>query len=353
MQQSCRNLFTHAIFVGCLLAASDAASASQVTTNIEGIGTAEAPPAGFDALHANAADLKRYGLPARPDALRSPAAYGAWVHIVGSARHFMAPILRQRETRHLPLNRVNKAVVPGANRNSSFVYSTNWSGIADAGNVASFGSNSIYVLYGEWVVPIAQQALGTCSGGTDYSAIWMGIDGYNTNNTDVFQGGTEADATCSGGYTRPDYYIWFEWYPNYSYEITNLPVGAGDDVAGVLVANSSTSGSFYVISETTGVYTTVVLSAPAGTYLAGTSAEWIVELPSVNNVEGTLTNYTADFMTNTVAVMKNGTAFDGGFSNAAFPLYAITMVDKNRNPISEPLAIGGSGTSYEVEGSAR
>jgi hypothetical protein len=351
MPISCRSALNALFFVICLLAIPCAASAAPAATNIEGIATVEAPPAGFDALHATLADLKRYGLPLRPDALRAPAAYVAWTHIVGSAKHFVTPFLRQKEIRHLPLKRVNKAAVPTANRNLPYVYSNNWSGIADAANFSSFGANSVDVLYGEWVVPIAQQAFGTCNGRTDYSAIWMGIDGYNNN--DVFQGGTEADATCSGGYTSPDYYIWFEWYPDYSYEITNLPVAPGDDVAGVLVADSTTSGSFYVINETTGVYTTVALKAPAGTTLAGNSCEWIVELPSVNNVEGTLTNYVADFVTNTVAGQRNGNTIIGGYGNSVFPLYIVTMLDSNNNPISQPLAVGGSGSSFEDEGSAK
>jgi hypothetical protein len=328
--------------------------AAPVETNIEGIVTVEAPPEGFDALHASAADLARYGLPPRPDAVRASAAYDAWAHIVGSAKHFVSPVLRQRATRHLPLKRLSgiaRTVSPSATRKSTLVYSSNWSGIADVAGFSSFGASSVYLVYGEWVVPYAQQAFGACTGGTDYSAIWMGIDGYNSN--DVFQGGTEADAACSGGVHYADYYVWFEWYPDYSYEITNLPVAPGDDVAGVLVAESSTSGVFYVINETTNAYTTVSLSAPAGTHLAGNSVEWIVELPSVNNTEGTLTNYVADFMTNTVAAQRNGSAFVGGTGSSVFPLYTLTMLDSNDNPISQPFAVGASGTSFEDEGSAK
>jgi hypothetical protein len=356
MPKPCLAVLDRVCVAACLLAISHAAFAAPVETNIQGITTIEAPPAGFDALHASAADLQRYRLPRRPDALRAPAAYAAWTHIVGGAKQFMPPLLRQTGIQHLPMKRVygiTPAVTPLANRNAINAYTKNWSGIADVGSVTSFGPNSIFVLYGEWVVPIAQQAFGACTGGTDYSAIWMGIDGYNTTSPDVFQGGTEADATCARGIRSSDYYIWFEWYPNGGYEITNIPVGAGDVVAGVLEAESSTSGVFYVINETTNVYTIVSLSSPAGSSLVGSSSEWIVELPSVNNAEGTLTNYIADFMVNTVAEQKNGSAILGGNGSASFPLYDLTMLDGNRNPISQPSMIGSVETSFEDEGSAK
>ncbi len=340
----------------CLLAISHSVSAAPVETNIQGIATVEAPPAGFDALRASAADLNRYGLPSRPDALRAPAAYTAWTHIVGRAKQFMAPVLRPSGIQHVPMKRVYgiaPAVTSLATRNANADYSSNWSGIVDVGSITSYGPNSVFVTYGEWVVPIAQQAFGACTGGTDYSAIWMGIDGYSKTSPDVFQGGTEADATCVRGINSASYYIWFEWYPNNAYEITNLPVGPGDVVAGVLEATSNTTGAFYVVNETTNTYTIVSLSAPAGYSLVGSSSEWIVELPSVNNTLGVLTNYIADFMVNTVAVQKNGGVILGGTGSSSFPLHGVVMLDKSQNPISKPNMVSGYQTSFEVEGSAQ
>jgi peptidase A4-like protein len=71
--------------------------------------------------------------------------------------------------------------------------------------------SSFYLLTGDWVVPTAQQAFGTCNAAGDYSSSWIGIDGWGSN--DVLQAGTASNVYCSGSTATPEYHAWYEWYP--------------------------------------------------------------------------------------------------------------------------------------------
>src|SRR5262245_38418315 len=74
-----------------------------------------------------------------------------------------------------------------------FATSSNWSGYAVTG-----APGSVTDVQGSWVVPAV-----TCSGGPNqYAAIWVGIDGFNSNT--VEQTGTDSD--CQNG--TPTYYAW-------------------------------------------------------------------------------------------------------------------------------------------------
>ena len=159
--------------------------------------------------------------------------------------------------------------------------SSNWSAVVDTTSAKSYGSTSIYVIATEYVVPLASQAYGACTGGWVYSSSWAGIDGWNS--TDVLQAGTESDAECVKGSTTTFYSAWYEWYPNGEVRITNLPVSAGDDMFVEVWSTSATSGHAYLVNYNTNQSVSITFSAPSGTKLIGNSAEWVVERPTVGN----------------------------------------------------------------------
>src|ERR1700747_3154524 len=76
-------------------------------------------------------------------------------------------------------------------------YSSNWSGYVDFSGAASYGSSSFYYLVNDYVVPVAEQALGACTGGWDYGSAWNGIDGWGS--PDVLQAGIQFAPYSSGG----------------------------------------------------------------------------------------------------------------------------------------------------------
>jgi hypothetical protein len=87
--------------------------------------------------------------------------------------------------------------------------SSNWSGYADTNGTFTKVSAS-------WTQPT-----GTCSRGDQYSAFWVGIDGYSSDT--VEQTGSEVD--CIG--RTAQYYAWYEMYPGPSENYSNT-VEPGD-----------------------------------------------------------------------------------------------------------------------------
>jgi hypothetical protein len=185
--------------------------------------------------------------------------------------------------------------------------------------------------------------------------MWVGIDGA-TGSTDVLQAGTEADVSCSNGYYQPSYYAWFEWYPDYEYEITNFPVAPGESLLVVVQATSPTTANVTFVDVQSNQYTVVGFSAPAGTRLTGNSAEWIVERPSINNTIGNLANYGLVWMTSEVAFLDNNlntNTYDvAGTGGAGRNPYVVTMLDANGNPLANAFPQGVSAEYWNVAGTA-
>ena len=200
-----------------------------------------------------------------------------------------------------------------------------------------------------------QQPPGLC-GGTDVSAIWVGIDGIGGSN-DVLQGGTEADASCAGGNTSAVFYPWFEWFPAYEYEITNFPIKAGSPLLVVVQASNATTATVIYVNIETQQYTVAPLSAPAGTSLRGNSAEWIVERPSLGTpgTIGTLADFGMALVTSEVAFLSSeiGTnTYDvPGAPGGGRTGYAITMVDSSSATLAYPRPQGTSAQEVDAAGS--
>jgi hypothetical protein len=263
-----------------------------------GVSFPPAPPPNFNPLAASEIELQSFGFPPRPDAVKNPEAYARWSKMVTASKTRIDPVLKQTNVHHgsarnlgagklaKPALLNDKPVAPIGNGATA----TNWSGGADYyPSTAPFLSANSFV-YGEWVVPIAQQAFGVCTGGWVYSAHWVGFDGFNTN--DVLQAGSEANAYCNGSTTASEYYLWYEWAPNPETAISRA-VNPGDVVAVEVWVINSTTGGAYWVNYTTNQATTIAFTIPLGSTYTGTSMEWIVEAPTVGGSQSTLMNYTA------------------------------------------------------------
>jgi hypothetical protein len=313
------------------LAHAQSPSPYAVETNLHGVFAYTQPPAGFNPSTASAADLKLYGYPARPAANESAKALARWAKIVNPALRRVVPQLLHTNIYHRPAAGV---VI----QNSGRVTSGNWSGYALVQKKPAFTS-----VAGSWIVPTVQQAFGTCSGGTDYSSQWVGIDGFA--NFSLLQAGSDADAFCAGGTTTTDYYPWIEWLPEAELELTEqngspLPFARGDYVIVVVTATNfsggeSTNGELLYTDVTqnwqiSGAFTAADLG---GSFVVGQSAEWIVESPEVGGAISNLANYVADPWFDAAATdLKNATHLPGSSKKATS--YAITMLDGSGIPIS-------------------
>ena len=115
---------------------------------------------------------------------------------------------------------------------------------------------------GDWVVPDVDAPT---ANQWYYSSSWIGIDGDGSG--DVFQAGVECEAYRSGASVTKNIYPWWEWFPISEVQITNFAVGPGDMITMLLCSAhgaGSTTGTVYVTNRTTGLSTSVTLTAPAG-----------------------------------------------------------------------------------------
>jgi len=314
-----------------------------VATNLAGVLAYAPPPAGFDAFSATDDALAAYGYPPRPARVRSRD-YDMWARAVRAERRRIVPILRQTD---MAAGAVLQAR-PGLRGGSAT--SKNWSAAVLANTASHYGTGSFHSAAAWFNIPAANQAAGVCYG-WDHLYTWVGLDGW-TNN-DVFQAGTSSSAYCAEGTTLQSYTAWYEWYPSTSVQITNLPVNPGDAMVVWMIANGATTGTAWVINETSGTSVDINFSAPAGTALAGSSAEWVQERPTDNGVLATLTNYGAAWMSTAGAtLLGSNTLYTMGSPGNATPVL-VTMLDNNGGAISFPTELGGNALAFEVEGSAK
>lgn len=223
--------------------------------------------------------------------------------------------------------------------------SSNWAGYAVEEN-ASVNSTT-GELYGGtagvvtnvtavWVVP----SVSGTKKSTTYSAVWVGIDGYDSQT--VEQIGTEQDWVK--GSAR--YYAWFEMYPNAGYRIL-APVKPGD----MITAEVQYSGGQFVLTITDSpvkgkrgwTFTTTQpnFASPA----ARDSAEWIVEAPSSLSGGELQTLPLANFGT---VDFSGAQATLGGVTGSisTWPYDAITMTDGSAT--ATPSALSNGGASFSV-----
>ncbi len=284
-------------------------------TNLPGVTTIQAPPAGFDPLNASDQELAYHGFPPRPNQGSEPKAYATWVKAMNHSRTRVTPTLEQTAIYHGPA-KITKNANPTAIANNASLslqpnntlYSSNWSGYVDFSGATSYGPSSYYYTVNEMVVPIAQQRPGACSGGWAYGSEWNGIDGWGSS--DVLQAGVEFDAYCSGSTKSAYYSAWYEWYPYSEVRISSLPVTAGDDIFVEVWHTSSTQGYAYLVNYNTNKAVQVGFTAYPGYPLKGNSAEFVVEAPTVGGSLATMVDYTMVPFWDAYAYTQGGTFYD-------------------------------------------
>jgi hypothetical protein len=294
-------------------------------------------------LQASDRDLAHYGFPPRPDADSNPKAYARWSKALTASKRRIVPRLEMTNVYHGPMR-------AGTQLTESTGTSSNWSGVVVFSGATSYNtSTTFYYVYADYVLPVAGQAFGACTGGWDYSASWVGIDGYGSS--DVLQAGLEADAYCSGYAMETNYSAWIEWAPASEMSISNFPVAPGDDLFVDVWHTSATQGYAWFTNLTTNQYVDMGFTAPSGTLLIGNSAEWVVERPSIGSGSGnlaTLTNYVADPFWDCYANTESRVSYTPGSPGSLL----VTMLDNDSNPISYPTRLGSTAILFQDEGSA-
>jgi len=254
-------------------------------------------------------ELLSRGYPLRPDPGQMPEAYATWLRMVTSEATEVEPRTVMRPSFHagpLPI----RPVLPSTKN------STNWSGFAVYRDPYVLDRNAPppYVFVSaEWYVPSVAGEQGI----QDNSVLWVGMDGET--NGDVLQDGTGQDAIGTNFFgikwTMASIYAWAEFFPLDMQVLPNFKVGPGDHMLGqVWMGNAGSvptlSGVFgvcFLQNLSNGSASYVYITPPAGTTFTGSSAEWIMERPTIDGALPDLSDYGAAMMLNAWAQRTDGT----------------------------------------------
>ncbi|KAI2463124.1 peptidase A4 family-domain-containing protein [Annulohypoxylon bovei var. microspora] len=162
------------------------------------------------------------------------------------------------------IQRVDNELGVSTKNNSHVEYSSNWAGAVLIGT-------GYKTVTGTFTVPTPKVPSGGSSSTTYSASAWVGIDG-DTCDTAILQ--TGVDFTVKGSSVSFD--AWYEWYPDYAYDFSGIPIKAGDTITVTVTASSKSAGSAVIENVTTGKTVTHSFSGESDA-LCETNAEWIVE----------------------------------------------------------------------------
>jgi hypothetical protein len=230
----------------------------------KGARTFELPPDGFDPMTASAGELRRYGLPRRPDPDSEPQLARLYARAFSRPRRFVKPELVVD----------SRLDVINAKREGKADFSSgDWGGAV----VTTPASDPPNMVFAQFQVPtvlnfdpeLTQQIV---------TGFWVGIGGFGNNS--LLQAGIAATVTPGTGlfpfFGSVSYWAWTEWYPN-GFIVDNLDISPGDAVSVLVCAPQPDHGFVSMENVTTGQIVSVGVDPPAGLTASGASAEWIIE----------------------------------------------------------------------------
>jgi hypothetical protein len=188
--------------------------------------------------------------------------------------------------------------------------SANWAGYAVRKTGTAFRHVS-----GTWTVPAVDCANNS---GESSSANWVGLGGYSSSAKALEQLGTESDCTRSG---TASYSAWFEVVPAAA-TTAQLTVKAGD----VIRARAAVRGTLVTLKMTNLTRGKTATKTVRTSAVDVTSAEWIVEAPSLCDTactQSTLANFGATGFSAASATTSAG--HTGTILDAAWTPVAITL----------------------------
>ncbi|HEY8741472.1 MAG TPA: G1 family glutamic endopeptidase [Chloroflexota bacterium] len=198
--------------------------------------------------------------------------------------------------------------------------SHNWSGYAATGGTYT-------AVTGTWKVP----SVAATTAGSD--ATWVGIGGVQTH--DLIQAGTEALVSGAG---NVHYEAWIELLPSSSHTVP-LVVTPGDSVTVTITQQSAGNWLVAFKNNTTGK----TYQAPEQYTSSLSSAEWVEEAPSGGRRVVPLDQF-GSVQFSGGSTVKDGTTDTIAKAGAK----AITMADRNGQPIAKPTALSADGAGFTV-----
>jgi Peptidase A4 family len=205
--------------------------------------------------------------------------------------------------------------------------SSNWAGYAVHHAHLDFRQ-----VLGTWTQPTA-----VCTPGQPtYSSMWIGTGGYSVSSRALEQIGTEADCTAQGQESSS---AWYELVPAAS-QTLRIPVGAGDRIR----ASVSVAGRRVTLTLANLTRHRSLTKRLRASQLDISSAEWIVEAPSVCSSTSCQTLPLADFGSTdfTAAGAQTTTGHIGTIDDRRWTTTKISLAEGGRRFISA----GGPSTPF-------
>ena len=233
------------------------------------------PPKSFDPRTAPDEQLRRHGIPRRPDPEREPKLSRLWRHAFARRPNFVRA--------ELAIDTVMARRNPLRGQEPGFSPS-GWGGAVVRTSKLGFNEPATFVT-ASWVVPeivpIAPEPW------SEYliAGFWVGLDGFG--NGQVLQAGIAASVTTESfgsGAFNPGTVYWWPWtewwttqFQDPPVKIENFPIATGNTVVFVVCAQQPDVGDISVLNVSTGQATRISVNARPGISSEGASAEWIVE----------------------------------------------------------------------------
>ena len=177
-----------------------------------------------------------------------------------------------------------------------------------------------------WIVPRVN-----VSSGDGYSSMWVGIGGQ-TDKT-LIQVGTEHDSV--GG--SEVYSAWYEMLPNYAIKIQNIDISPGDKVVASVTLLDIAQDQWHI--KLVDITKNQEFNLKVDYNSSRSSAEWIVERPTINNRISTIVDF-GDATFSECKVKVNNTC--GAIGNFTYSKVQMTNQQATILTAISPLNIDGA-----------
>lgn len=208
------------------------------------------------------------------------------------------------------------------------VVSLSWAGYIISQNFNS--QREVTAIEASWTVPQVN-----ASAGDGYSSAWIGIGGQ-TDKT-LIQVGTEHDSIGEQG----TYNAWYELLPNFSVTINDVTIAPGDSIAAsiTLINSNINQWSIQLNDLTNGqVFNKLVIYNSTRS-----SAEWIIERPTINNQISTLSDFGQASFSGCYANVNN---IFGEIGNFTFS--KMRMTNQQDTQLASVSTLSADGSSFIV-----
>jgi hypothetical protein len=198
-----------------------------------------------------------------------------------------------------------------------------WSGYVVSSNLGN-PQPSVTGIKASWIVPTAfSTSIDT------YSSAWIGIGGFHDDKT-LIQTGTEHDYVNG----REFYSAWYEILPDQAIRIEEMSITPGDLITALIELTNPQTNEWKV--EIRDLTKNQEFSINLIYNSSKTTAEWIIERPTINSQKSALANFGTVSFTDCYATINANTAAMGEYPHSQVKMInELTLQLASVSPITE------------------